>query len=40
MYGSRKPVESSVLHALSATNACFTRHESSSKLLFGVGHGQ
>ena len=37
LYGSRKSFGSSVLRALFASNACFTRDEPSSKQIGGVG---
>ena len=37
LYGSRKPVGSSVLRAFFASNACFTREEPLPKRVGGVG---
>ena len=37
LYGSRKSVDSAVLRAFLASNACFTRDEASSKQVGGVG---
>ena len=37
LYGSRKSGGSSVLRAITASNACFARDEPSSKRVGGVG---